>query len=143
VVEVAFLEPFLEIQTMKMYFVFALSLFLSAQAARASDYNEVCLNRYRDAAYLLIDAARSFNSGDIGSAQMLAEFSLIESQIGAKRLICALEEESIKDCVRLYKKQYKKIRDEIDMIAIGNGDQTKIRLGLVEAGLGIADLRCQ
>jgi hypothetical protein len=74
---------------------------------------------------------------------MLAEFSLIESQIGAKSLICAMEYASINDCVRLYKKQYKKIRDEIDMIAIGSGNQTKIRVGLVEAGLGLADLRCQ
>ncbi len=128
---------------MKKFIVSSLTLLLSSQSALASDYNEVCLNRYRDATYMLIDAARSFNSGDIGSAQMLAEFSLIESQIGAKRLICALEESSIKDCVRLYKKQYKKIRDEIDLVAIGGGNQTKIRVGLVEAGLGLADLRCQ
>jgi hypothetical protein len=127
--------------TMKKFLV--LSLLLTSQAALANDYNDVCLNRYRDASYMLIDSARSFNQGDISSAQLLAEFSLIESQIGAKRLICALEDSSIKDCVRLYKKQYKKIRDEIDMISIGTGDQTKVRLGLVEAGLGLADLRCQ
>lgn len=123
--------------------LFALALILASNAAFANDYNEICMNRYRDATYAMVDNARAFNNGGMSSAQLLAEFSLVESQIGAKRLICALEDESIKDCVRLYKKQYHKIRSEIDLISIANGSQDRIKVGLIEAGLGIADLRCQ
>jgi hypothetical protein len=126
---------------MKKFVMFTLVLF--SQAAMASDYNEVCLNRYRDASYSLIDQARALNHGRISNLQFLAEFSLIETQIGAKRLICAMEDESIKDCVRAYKKQYQKVRANINMQAIAEGEQTSVSVGLVEAALTVTDIRCQ
>ena len=121
----------------------ALSLVLFTHSALAADFNETCMNRYRDASYSLIDQAHSLNNGDIGSAQFLAEYALIESKIGATRLICAFESDDVKNCVQIYKNQYHKLRSNIDVAEIAKGNQTKVRVALVEAGLVVSDLRCQ
>jgi len=123
--------------------IFALSLVLVSQAALADGYERTCLNRYRDATLSLVDSTRSFNEGGSSAPQYIAEFGMIESTIGATRLMCAMEPESIKECVRLYKKQYHKIRDNIDLIEIANGNQTRVKIGLAEAGILTTDLRCQ
>lgn len=123
--------------------LFALSVLLFSHSALASGFEETCLNRYRDATLSLVDAARSLNDGSANSAKFLADFALIESTVGATRLMCAFEPAEIKNCVRLYKKQYHKIRDNVDVVEITRGNQTRVNIGLVEAGIALVDVRCQ
>ena len=122
-----------------------LSLVLLSGSAMANpvDLNEVCLNRYRDATISLIDHAQALNQGGISTTEFIAEFAIIESQIGAKRLICAMEDPSIRECVRLYKKHYLNIRSNVDVIALAQGEQTKVKTGLTKAAMTVTDLRCQ
>ena len=118
-------------------------LLVSNSIAQASDLDQTCLNRYRDASLSLLDSAQSFNDGSSNSAEFLGEFAMTETQIGATRLLCTFEPEAIKQCVNLYKKQYHKIRDNVDVIEIGNGNQTRVRTGLVEAAIALIDIKCQ
>ena len=109
--------------------IIALSLLMVSQVAQADGFAQTCLDLYRDATFMLIDSAQSFNERNSSAPQFLAEFALIESQIGAKRLICAFEPAEIKDCVRLYKTQYHKIGNRIDLLQIAEGNQTRVPVG--------------
>lgn len=121
----------------------AVTLFLASHTALATDFDQTCLNRYRDATLSLVSSAHAFNEGSSNAAMFLAEFGMTETAIGATRVICTFEPVEIKECVRLYKKQYHKIRNNVDVIEITKGNQTHVRVGLVEAAVALVDLKCQ
>jgi hypothetical protein len=121
----------------------ALSALLFSQSVFASGFEETCLNRYRDATLSLVDSARAFNDGSSSAGRFLGELALIETEVGATRVLCSFEPTEIKNCVRMYKRQYQKLRVNVDAVEITRGNQKQVKIGLVEAGLAIVDLQCQ
>ena len=130
---------------MKHYLILWVLIGWFGAEAKASDYEGVCRDRYRVAIEKMLDAVEAFNQGDLERSQFLAYFSSVETEIGAKRAACVLESDQTSVCVLKYKAQYKKIRDQIDMLAIARGQQTEVHPGalLIEGKMALIDLQCQ
>ena len=126
-----------------MKVLITLALIFVSQAVRANEFDDACKNRYREAALSLIASAESFNDQTSTGDEFLAGYALIEARIGALRLACTFEPAGIKECVRLYKKEYHKISDGIDISAIARGEQNRVKVGLVDVALTFIDFKCQ
>lgn len=89
---------------------------LAFSAFAQSNYDETCARRYIDASVHLVDIAKQFNRGEIGTAEYAAKVSYVDSSTAALRAYCMNENSDSMICVDKTKPVYKKIRGKMNVI---------------------------
>jgi hypothetical protein len=116
---------------MKKLLALLVLISLSSQTFAISDKD--CRDIYNNAFEKLISASVDFNSGYLGNKSFAAEVAVISTEVSAVRGVClAVESPSNKKCVEAYKKRYKALRNEIKIISVLTGNQTRVKPRVME-----------
>ena len=104
------------------------SLFTLSTLAAEANYDEMCARRYIDASVSLVDIAKQFNNGQIGSAEYAAKVSYVDSSTTALRAYCINENSDAIDCVDKTKPVFKNIRGKMMVTRVVLKKVSKIKV---------------
>lgn len=121
-------------------FLILLTLTASLMSISAFANNDQCLNSYRDGLNDLVEKSEEFNRGKLDSTEFAKEVALISTAVTSKRAVCyAIEDPGIRKCVEVYKRGYKKQRDQISVLSVLAGIQTRVKIKRIDNALNMVD----
>ena len=102
---------------------------MSCFSVQASNTDKECLSAYQSGLNSLVEDSEAYNNGRLDNMEFSAKVAVISTEVSSMRSLCHfIEDPSIKECVKTFKKAYKTQRDQISIISILSGNQDTVKI---------------